>query len=93
MKAFVAYDKSGRISAVGVPNPEFGEHIVMETTDGDSTVVIDCSEIVKGVGRLNFVPSVESDDRLQEVVRIIVERYRVDPATRRLVVKDASKGS
>ena len=91
MKAFVAYDSSGRITDVGVPNPEFGDDVVMEATEGDSIVAIDCSEIVKSAGRLIFPTSGEPGDRLQEVVRSIVERYRVDPATRRLVSREASK--
>jgi hypothetical protein len=91
MKAFVAYDKSGRVTAVGIPNPEFGDDIVMEATEGDSIIAIDSSEIVKGAGRLSFITSGEPGDWLQEFVRTIVERYRVDPATRRLVTKKASK--
>jgi hypothetical protein len=73
MKAFVAYDGSGRITDVGVPNPEFGEHIVMEATEGDSIIAIDCSAVVKS-GRLTFATSGEPGDRLHEVVRTIVER-------------------
>ena len=88
MKAFVAYDESGRITGVAVPNPEFGEQIAMEATEGDSSVTIDCSQIVKGAGQLNFGNSAESADRLQQVVRTIVERYRVDPATKRVVSKE-----
>jgi hypothetical protein len=76
---------------VGVPNPEFGEHIVMEATEGDSIIAIDCSAVVKSDGRLTFATSGEPGDRLHEVVRTIVERYRVDPATRRLVSKGAAK--
>ena len=91
MKAFVAYDASGRITDVGVPNPEFGDDVVMEATAGDSIVAIDCSEVVTSAARLTFPTSGEPGDRLQEVVRTIVERYRVDPATRRLVSKGASK--
>jgi hypothetical protein len=91
MKAFVAYDKSGRVTAVGIPNPEFGDDIVMEATEGDSIVAIDHSEVVKSAGELTFATSGEPGDRLQEVVRTIVERYRVDPATRRLVSKRAAK--
>jgi hypothetical protein len=93
MKAFVAYDASGRITDVGVPNPEFGDDVVIEATERDSIVAIDCSEVVKGAGPLSFPTSGEPADRLQEVVRTIVERYRVDPATRHLVSKEASKES
>jgi hypothetical protein len=94
MKAFVAYDESGRVTGVGIPNPELGDHIVMEATGDNSIVTIDCSEIVKGAGQLTFATSGEGADRLQEVVRTIVERYRVDPVARRLVSKEASaKGS
>jgi hypothetical protein len=87
MKAFIAYDKSGRVTAVGIPNPEVGDDVGMEATDGGSILAIDTSELVKSAGRLSILPSGESRDRLQEVVRTIVERYRVDPATRRLVSK------
>ena len=94
MKAFVAYDESGRVTGVAVPNPELGDHIVMEATEGGSIVVaIDSSEIVKSGGPLTFATSGKTGDRLKEVVRTIVERYRVDPATRRLVSKEASKES
>jgi hypothetical protein len=91
MKAFVTYDESGRITDVAVPNPEFGNDIVVEATEGDSTVAIDLSDVVKSVGRLTFATSGEPADRLQEVVRTIIDRYRVEPATRRLVSKGAAK--
>jgi hypothetical protein len=91
MKAFVAYDESGRITDVGVPNPEFGEDVVMEATGGDSIVAIDCSEVVKSAGPLTFATSGKPAEQLQRVVRTIIERYRVDPVTRRLVSKGASK--
>ena len=87
MKAFIAYDKRGRITAVAIPNPELGDNIGMEATDGDSILEIDASEIVKNAGRA----SGESEDRLQMTVRTIVEQYRVDPASRRLVPQAASK--
>jgi hypothetical protein len=54
MKAFVAYDESGRITDVAVPNPEFGDDIVIEATEGDSIVAIDCSDVVKAPGGLPF---------------------------------------
>lgn len=57
MKAFVAYDASGRITDVGVPNPEFGDDVVIEATERDSIVAIDCSEVVKGAGPLSFPTS------------------------------------
>jgi hypothetical protein len=83
MKAFVTYDKSGRVTAVGIPNPELGDEITMVAMDGESVVGIDTSEIVKkNPERLSFLPSNESRERLQEVVRRIVERYRVDPPSK-----------
>jgi hypothetical protein len=91
MKAFVAYDESGRITDVGVPNPEFGDDTVMEATEGDLIVAIDCSEVVKSAERLTFATAGEPGARLQEVVRTIIDRYRVDPATRRLVPKRTAK--
>ena len=91
MKAFVAYDKSGRVTGVGVPNPEFGDGLVMEPSDGDSVVAVDTSDILKSAGQLTFATSGEAAHRLQEVVRTIAERYRVDPATRRLVAKEAPR--
>jgi hypothetical protein len=91
MKAFVAYNKSGRVTGVGIPNPEFGDEIGMEPTNGDSILTIDAAEVVKDAERLSFTGSGESRDELQEVVRSIVERYRVDPSSRRLVSNDESK--
>jgi hypothetical protein len=63
----------------------------MEPTGGDSSITIDSSEIVKSTEQLTFVTSGEPSDRLQEFVRTVAERYRVDPATRRLVAKEAFK--
>ena len=91
MKAFVAYDKTGRVTSVGVPNPEFGDGLVMEPSDGESIVAVDTSDILKSAGQLTFATSGEPAQRLQEVVRTIAERYRVDPATRRLVAKEAPR--
>jgi hypothetical protein len=88
MNAFVAYDKSGRITGVGVPNPEFGDGLVMEPSDGDLVVAVDTSVILRSSSQVTFATSGEPAQRLQEVVRTIAERYRVDPTTRRLVAKE-----
>jgi hypothetical protein len=88
MKAFVAYDKRGRVTSVAVPNPEYGDRLVMTPSDGDSIVTVDTSEIVKSAGQISFATSGEPARLLQELVRTIAERYKVDPATGRLVAKD-----
>ena len=92
MRMFVAYDKSGRVTAVGVPNPELAGELVMEAPAGDSIVAVETSEVLKNAERLTFATSGDRSDRLQELVRTIVERHRVDPASRRLVSKEPAKG-
>lgn len=88
MRAFVTYDETGRVTAVGIPNPEFGDDVVMEASAGEFVVTVNVAEVVKGAERLNFVTGREAAaKRLQEVVRTIAEQYRVDPATRRLLPK------
>ncbi len=91
MKAFVTYDNSGRVTAVGIPNPDFGDDLVVEPAAGEFVVAIDVGTVVKGATELTFAGADEKGaKRLQEAVRTIVEQYRVDPATRRLLAKKAT---
>ena len=86
MKAFVCYNEKGRITSVGVPNPEFGNDLVPEASEGDAVISVDVGDVVKGAGRLTFATGNQEDaKRLQDVVRTIAEQYRVEPSTRRLV--------
>jgi len=94
MKAFVVYDETGRVTSAGIPNPEFGDHLVMEAPEGHSVVVVDVADVVKGADRLTFATAGEGvANRLQEVLRTIAEQHRVDPATRRLVPKKGDRGA
>jgi hypothetical protein len=93
MKAFVAYEKSGRVTAIDIPNPEFGDNVVMETPEGGFVVAVDIGQVVKGAERLSFPTGAQKDDSLREILRTIVEKYRVDPATQRLLPKAGQAGA
>jgi hypothetical protein len=89
MKAFVSYDKTGQVTSVAVPNPEFGDHLRLADPDDGSVMAIDITDVVKDAKRLTFaVGEGKPAGHLQEAMRTIAEQYRVDPSTRRLGRKD-----
>jgi hypothetical protein len=87
MKAFVAYDKTGRVTSVGIPNPKFGDEVAVGPPEGGAVVAVDVADVVKSAKRLTYATGGEKANRLQEVVRKIALDYRVDPATGRLLPK------
>lgn len=92
MKAFIAYDETGRITSVGIPNPDLGDNVVIEAPEGGSLVTIDVSDVVKGAEQLIFpTDDHEAAKHLQEAVRRITEQHEVDPATRRLIPKKPTR--
>jgi hypothetical protein len=83
MKAWITYNKEGQLTSVSIPNPEFGDHVLVEAPEDGSVETVDVGEVVKDAEQLTFAASETAAKRLREALHTIAEQHRVRRSPRR----------
>lgn len=82
--AFVGYDLTGRITCIGIPNPYFGDALVMELQANRFVTMTDLSSIIPDSRVPHFTDCRDAPD-IDDLLSSTPNRFRVDANTSRLV--------